>query len=727
MKNERTTYYQNVQKCVDDVIEKIGKNIVLGIPLGLGKPNHITNEFFRRAKEDPGIHLRILTALTLEKPTWTSELEKRFLEPFVERVFGDYADLQYVLALRKGEMPENVELVEFFNKPGGYLNTPHAQQNYISTNYTHAARDIVNSGCNVLAQMICKKTFGDRTLCSLSCNPEVSLDVLARLVREKKRDEVITMAEMNQNLPYMYGDAEVEPGMFDVILDNPDYYSNLFGAPKMAITTADYMIGLHASALIKDGGTLQIGIGSLGDALVYGLQQRHQNNETYNTLLTQAGIMNRFGDIIGRVGGTSVFEEGLYGSTEMLVDGYLNLYESGIIKRKVYNHCGLQRLTNEKKIGETVSRKTLETLLEEEVINGELTREDFRFLQEFGIFKEEWNYENGQILNGEIRIPADLTDEKNLEQVVQHCLDKTLKNGVVIHAGFFLGPQSFYTSLKNMSEEERRKIFMTSVLNVNQLYGNQYGDEELKLLQRKDARFVNAALMLTLLGGVVSDGLESGQVVSGVGGQYNFVSQAHALPGGRSILMAKSTRTKGKDISSNVVWSYGHLTIPRHLRDIVITEYGIAELRSKRDKKVIAAILNIADSRFQEELLREAKQAGKMPRDYQIPDMFRNNFPERLEDDMKSCREKGLFSPFPFGTDFTKEELVIGKALRKLKEKMAVKKFPVPTFKEAKKLVSVPEAARPYLERLKLDKPATGREKMMQKMVIYALASEGKI
>ena len=196
---------------------------------------------------------------------------------------------------------------------------------------------------------------------------------------------------------------------------------------------------------------------------------------------------------------------------------------------------------------------------------------------------------------------------------------------------------------------------------------------------------------------------------------------------GRSILMAKSTRAKAEDVSSNVVWSYGHLTIPRHLRDIVITEYGIAELRSKRDKEVIAAILNITDSRFQNELLREAKQAGKIPQDYQIPDMFRNNFPERLEDDLKPCREKGLFSPFPFGTDFTKEELVIGKALRKLKEKMAVRKFPVPTFREAKKLVAVPEAAMPYLERLKLDKPATGREKMMQKMVVYALASEGKI
>jgi acyl-CoA hydrolase len=62
---------------------------------------------------------------------------------------------------------------------------------------------------------------------------------------------------------------------------------------------------------------------------------------------------------------------------------------------------------------------------------------------------------------------------------------------------------------------------------------------------------------------------------------------------------------------SNIVWNYGHMTIPRILRDIVVTEYGIANLRSKSDKDIIAALLNVADSRFQAELLAKAKAAGK--------------------------------------------------------------------------------------------------------------------
>lgn len=72
-------------------------------------------------------------------------------------------------------------------------------------------------------------------------------------------------------------------------------------------------------------------------------------------------------------------------------------------------------------------------------------------------------------------------------------------------------------------------------------------------------------MMATLMGAVVSDGLDSGQVVSGVGGQYNFVAQAFALEGARSMLTLESTRGSGKKVASNVRWAYGHTTIPASL------------------------------------------------------------------------------------------------------------------------------------------------------------------
>jgi hypothetical protein len=181
------------------------------------------------------------------------------------------------------------------------------------------------------------------------------------------------------------------------------------------------------------------------------------------------------------------------------------------------------------------------------------------------------------------------------------------------------------------------------------------------------ARFVNHAMMATLLGAVVSDALESGQVVSGVGGQHNFVAQAFALADARSIIALRATRAAKRRTTSTILWTYGHTTIARHLRDIVVTEYGIADLRGKTDRDVIAAMLAIADSRFQDELLRRAKDAGKIERKFELPAACRDNTPERIARALGRARETGLLPPLPFGSDFTATEERLIPALRLLR------------------------------------------------------------
>jgi hypothetical protein len=116
--------FNEVARCVDRVIEAVGKNIVLGLPLGLGKPNQLANAFFDRAVADPGISLRIITALSLEKPTPKNEMEARFLEPFVERLFGGYEDLKYTRAIRENTLPKNVTVSEFYFKAGAMKRWP---------------------------------------------------------------------------------------------------------------------------------------------------------------------------------------------------------------------------------------------------------------------------------------------------------------------------------------------------------------------------------------------------------------------------------------------------------------------------------------------------------------------------------------------------------------------------------------------------------------------------
>jgi acyl-CoA hydrolase len=89
------------------------------------------------------------------------------------------------------------------------------------------------------------------------------------------------IAEVNNNLPFMYHDAMVPDSTFDMVVDNPAYDYTLFSTPNMTVEMADYMIGMGVSTLVKDGGTLQIGIGSLGDAIAYSIILRDQQNANY--------------------------------------------------------------------------------------------------------------------------------------------------------------------------------------------------------------------------------------------------------------------------------------------------------------------------------------------------------------------------------------------------------------------------------------------------------------
>jgi len=522
----------------------------------------------------------------------------------------------------------------------------------------------------------------------------------------------------------MYGDAAVAPDYFDAIVDEPKYAFPLFGTPNEPVSTAEYLIALHVSALIRDGGTLQIGIGALEDAITYLLKLRHQQNDLYLEILTNSGVLERFGDVIQRLGETGKFQEGLYASSEMLVDGFLDLYRSGILKRKVYQHSGLQRLLNDGRISDEVDASMLEALVDAGVISAQVTPADCGLLQKFGIFRPELNYDDGAIrLTDGSRLSADLVNESAKSDIVKHCLGTKLRGGHFAHACFFLGPRKFYETLRQMDPDERRQICMTGISYVNELYGQ----EELKRLQRKAARFVNTGLFVTLSGAVVSDGLEDGRVLSGVGGQYNFVAMAHALTDGRSIMMIRSTKEEDGKLRSNIRWSYGHVTIPRHLRDLVVTEYGIADLRGRTDEEVIIELLDITDSRFQDDLLRQAKGAGKVRETYEIPEHARNNRPERLESELARYRERELFPAFPFGTDLTSEEVVLRKALRNLKQTLTWRRLHVPGLAEISKTIAIPQRAQPYLERMALDLPRTMKERLLQRAVVYALASVNAI
>lgn len=720
MERPQPINYTDENKIVDEVLHQVGKTLVVGTPLAAGKANHLVNAFYNRAKSDPTISLTIMTALTLERPKGKSLLEKRFLEPFTERLFGDYPDLEYELDRTNNRLPDNIRVIDFYFPPGKYLNNKQIQQDYVSSNYTHVARDMIDRGANLLLQLVSPGEVAGNKKYSLSCNPDVSLDLMKLMRLRKERDGIpcAFVAQVNPNLPFMYGDAILEPDEFDFILDRSDYYYRIFGTPKTSVPEREHLIGLYVSTLIKDEGELQVGIGALGDAVVNALIMRQKDNQKYQQVLKELGAFEKFDHLINKLGDTGVFDKGLFGASEMVIDGFLHLYKAGILKRVVYDDLPIQRLINEGLIQHEVTATTLELLLKRKAVHMHVSQEDFDYLVKYGVLKDGLSYNNGTIEteNGE-KILADFTKDENKQLIIAQCLGTHLKNGAVIHGGFFLGPQDFYEGLKALPEEERMLINMRSVQRINQLYGH----EEIDRLQRKNARFVNTCMKVTLSGAVVSDGLEDGRVVSGVGGQYNFVSMAHALPDGRSLINLRATREVGEKVESNIVWNYGHTTIPRHLRDIVITEYGMVELRGKTDSEIIEELLKITDSRFQEELMQQAKKMGKLREDYLIADEYKNNFPHIVEQKLASYMEDGFFQRFPFGTDLTDEEQVVGRALKSLKNKSRSKKLMLKLLLRALIPQSIPSKYKPYLERMGLWKVKGLEERLLRKLVLLEI------
>ncbi|HEY7979276.1 MAG TPA: hypothetical protein VID67_13870, partial [Rhizomicrobium sp.] len=317
--------FKNPEDLCAATMAALGPRVVLALPLGLGKANHIANAIFAHAAADKTVDLKIFTALTLEKPRYANELEKRFLAPVIERLFGGYPELAYAGALRAGKLPPNIEVNDFFFLAGRWLNNPNAQQNYISANYTHALRYILDMKVNVVAQLVAKR--GDRY--SLSSNTDIMVDLLK--ARREGRADFLFVGQVSSEMPFMPGDGEISAEEFHAILDAPEYDFPLFAPPKEPIDLHEYAAGFHVARLVPDGGTLQIGIGQEGDAAAHALILRQRENAAFREAVRALAPDETNKAFLEQ----EPFAKGLYASTEMLVDSFLALMDAGVLKREV--------------------------------------------------------------------------------------------------------------------------------------------------------------------------------------------------------------------------------------------------------------------------------------------------------------------------------------------------------------------------------------------------------
>ncbi|BBX19793.1 putative 4-hydroxybutyrate CoA-transferase AbfT [Mycolicibacterium duvalii] len=122
---------------------------------------------------------------------------------------------------------------------------------------------------------------------------------------------------------------------------------------------------------------------------------------------------------------------------------------------------------------------------------------------------------------------------------------------------------------------------------------------------------INGALAVDINGQVVADSI-GGDQFSGIGGAEDFVAGAGLELTDRSLICLPSTFEKDGRLQSRIVPRFGAgaiITTPRHHVDVIVTEYGAAELEGRTVRQRGRALASIAHPLFRDELLAAAEDA----------------------------------------------------------------------------------------------------------------------
>lgn len=114
---------------------------------------------------------------------------------------------------------------------------------------------------------------------------------------------------------------------------------------------------------------------------------------------------------------------------------------------------------------------------------------------------------------------------------------------------------------------------------------------------------INSALEIDLMGQVNAE-VAGGRQISGTGGSVDFMRAAKMSEGGRSIVAMSSTARRGT--VSRIVPSVNVVTALRTDIDMVVTEFGVAELKDQSLASRTARLIEIAHPEFRDQL-REPK------------------------------------------------------------------------------------------------------------------------
>ncbi|MGQ9668863.1 MAG: GNAT family N-acetyltransferase [Desulfosoma sp.] len=192
---------------------------------------------------------------------------------------------------------------------------------------------------------------------------------------------------------------------------------------------------------------------------------------------------------------------------------------------------------------------------------------------------------------------------------------KTLHPGKII-ASFCIGTRALFDFVHNNP--------------MVALHPVEYTNNYLVISQNEKMVCVNSALEVDLTGQVCSDSMGY-QIYSGVGGAVDFLRGARNSRGGKTITVLTSLTEDGRSRIVPTLTLGGGVVTTRGGVQLVVTEYGIAQLQGKSLRERALALIGIAHPDFREELTRHAYRIQLLKREQFAIRAAKAIYPEELE------------------------------------------------------------------------------------------------
>jgi hypothetical protein len=273
---------QNVQEAAAQAINKTGRRIFVMSPIGVGSGNAYLNELAGYAKKDE-IDLSVFAALTLERPRLPDSASAGLRNSIYERINRGYTTFSYfdecAEAVRLGApVPRYLTYHSYYYTPGLGGRVPGLQADYTAVNFRDANECARMRGLNMVVMKASRR--GGKYNCG------TNVDIMLRAIRDVKNAGGTVMLLENENMPYVYGNAEIPENCIDFVASSNE---PLYIMPHQPLSVIEHAIGHYVSELVSDGATLQIGIGQMADSIAFWLAKRGRTGlNGYSELISPA-------------------------------------------------------------------------------------------------------------------------------------------------------------------------------------------------------------------------------------------------------------------------------------------------------------------------------------------------------------------------------------------------------------------------------------------------------